>query len=193
MLHVAMISTAVGYQAELGPGPHPCQAHFEPDPSSASCDHEPVSQVVAVGGRPAMPRAASAAPLGGDPGEAVRLGPPHRRRDYGRRPRHLARPAARPRYSPWSAWRPPSPTASAFTSDDPASAWPVFLGARVDAVGQRLHGRAAAPRPTRRRAARPPPTRTSRLTEADATGVVSGLPRWLAQRRGSLSSLNQSW
>src|SRR5215218_4028418 len=121
-----------------------------------------------------MPRAASAAPLGGDPGEAVRLGPPHRRRDCGRRPRRLARPAARPRYSPWSAWRPPSPTASAFTSDDPASAWPVFLGARVDAVGQRLHGRAAAPRPARRRAARPPPTRTSRLTEADATGVVSG-------------------
>jgi len=30
--------------------------------------------------------------------------------------------------------------------------------------------------PAHRRAARPPPTRTSRLTKADAAGVVSGLP-----------------
>ena len=42
--------------------------------------------------------------------------------------------------------------------------------------GQRPHGRAAAPCPAHRRAARPPPTRTSRLTKADAAGVVSGLP-----------------
>jgi hypothetical protein len=42
--------------------------------------------------------------------------------------------------------------------------------------GQRPHGRAAAPCPAHRRAARPPPTRSSRLTKADAAGVVSGLP-----------------
>jgi hypothetical protein len=42
------------------------------------------------------------------------------------------------------------------------------------AGGQRAHGRAAAPCPAHRRSARPPPTRTSRLTKADAAGVVSG-------------------
>ena len=47
---------------------------------------------------------------------------------------------------------------------------------RRGAGRQRPHGRAAASCPAHRRAARPPPTRTSHLTKADATGVVSGLP-----------------
>ena len=47
---------------------------------------------------------------------------------------------------------------------------------RRGAGGQRPHGRAAASCPAHRRAARPPPTRSSRLTKADAAGVVSGLP-----------------
>jgi hypothetical protein len=37
-----------------------------------------------------------------------------------------------------------------------------------------------------------PATGTGRLTGADASGMGSGLPNWLAQCRGSLSSLNQS-
>jgi hypothetical protein len=62
----------------------------------------------------------------------------------------------------------PTPTQTAAAGDpDPG---------RRGAGGQRPHGRAAAPCPAHRRAARPPPTRTSRLTKADAAGVVSGLP-----------------
>jgi hypothetical protein len=62
----------------------------------------------------------------------------------------------------------PTPTQTAAAGDpDPG---------RRGAGGQCPHGRAAAPCPAHWRAARPPPTRTSRLSKADAAGVVSGLP-----------------
>src|SRR5215218_6139153 len=62
----------------------------------------------------------------------------------------------------------PTPTQTAAAGDpDPG---------RRGAGGQRPHGRAAAPCSAHRRAARPPPTRDEPPDEADAAGVVSGLP-----------------